>query len=254
MKWARSLRDKKNRRAEGKFLAEGLRILSEAEESGRMPEYIFYADDGARHPRAQALIQATENAGGTAVHTTRQILTKLSGKDNPQAVVGIYPEFDTNLAKIDRSTADIWLVAQALRDPGNLGTMLRTGDAVGAGGLILIDDCADPFSVEAIRASMGAVFTQTVATASWGEFLVWLRAGEGQLVGTSLDTELDYQEPDYARPCFVLTGNESAGLPADYAEACDLLVKMPMHGKADSLNAAVATAVMAYEVVNQFRR
>ena len=254
MKWARSLRDKKNRRAEGKFLAEGLRILSEAEESGRMPEYIFYADDGARHPRAQALIQATENAGGTAVHTTQQILTKLSGKDNPQAVVGIYPEFDTNLAKIDRSTADIWLVAQALRDPGNLGTMLRTGDAVGAGGLILIDDCADPFSVEAIRASMGAVFTQAVATASWGEFLVWLRAGEGQLVGTSLDTELDYQEPDYARPCFVLTGNESAGLPADYAEACDLLVKMPMHGKADSLNAAVATAVMAYEVTNQFRR
>lgn len=254
MKWARSLRDKKNRRVEGKFLAEGLRILSEAEESGRLPEHVFYADEGAKHPRVQALIQATEDAGGTAVHTTRQILTKLSGKDNPQAIVGIYPEFDTSLANIERSTADIWLVAQALRDPGNLGTMLRTGDAVGAGGLILIDDCADPFSVEAIRASMGAVFTQGVATASWGEFLVWLRAGEGQLVGTSLDTELDYQEPGYARPCFVLTGNESAGLPADYAEACDLLVKMPMHGKADSLNAAVATAVMAYEVANQFRR
>ncbi len=219
-----------------------------------MPEHVFFADEGAKHPRAQALISATENAGGTAIHTTRQILSKLSGKDNPQAIVGIYPEFDTRLATIDRSKADIWLVAQALRDPGNLGTMLRTGDAVGAGGLILIDDCADPFSVEAIRASMGAVFTQALATASWGDFLVWLRAGAGQLVGTSLDTEVDYQQPDYARPCFILTGNESAGLPADYAEACDLLVKMPMHGKADSLNAAVATAVMAYEVVNQFRR
>ena len=254
MKWARSLRDKKNRRAEGRFLAEGLRILSEAEESGRLPEHIFYADEGAQHPRARALIEATENAGGAAIHTTRQILTKLSGKDNPQAVVGIYPEFDTGLETINRSTADIWLVAQALRDPGNLGTMLRTGDAVGAGGLILIDDCADPFSVEAVRASMGAIFTQAIATSSWEDFLAWLRKDSGQLVGTSLDTDLDYQEPEYAPPTFILTGNESAGLPADYAAECDLLVKMPMRGKADSLNAAIATAVMAYEVLNQFRR
>lgn len=132
--------------------------------------------------------------------------------------------------------------------------MLRTGDAVGAGGLILVDDCADPFSVEAVRASMGALFTQAVATARWQEFVAWLRAGDGMLVGTSLDADLDYQAPDYVPPTFILTGNESAGLPADYAAACDLLVKMPMRGKADSLNAAVATAVMAYEVLNQFRR
>lgn len=178
----------------------------------------------------------------------------MSGKDNPQAIVGIYREWQTDLGGIDRSQADIWLVAQALRDPGNLGTMLRTGDAVGAGGLILIDDCADPFSVEAVRASMGAVFTQAIATSRWGDFLTWLRNGKAMLVGTSLDTELDYQQPGYTAPTFILTGNESAGLPPDYAAACDLLVKMPMRGKADSLNAAVATAVMAYEVLNQFRR
>ncbi|MGP1283724.1 MAG: TrmH family RNA methyltransferase [Parasphingopyxis sp.] len=254
IKRARSLRDKKNRRAEGLFLAEGLRILTEAVESGRLPEQIFFAGESADHPRAQALVAATERAGGEAVRTTRAILSKLSGKDNPQAVVGIYREWDTGLAAIDRSTSDIWLVAQALRDPGNLGTMLRTGDAVGAGGLILVDDCADPFSVEAVRASMGALFTQAVATARWAEFVAWLRDGDGMLVGTSLDADLDYQAPDYVPPTFILTGNESAGLPADYAAACDLLVKMPMRGKADSLNAAVATAVMAYEVLNQFRR
>lgn len=200
------------------------------------------------------MIAATEAAGGEAIRTTRPILSKLSGKDNPQAIVGIYREWETDLGGIDRSRADIWLVAQALRDPGNLGTMLRTGDAVGAGGLILVDDCADPFSVEAVRASMGAVFTQAIATTRWIDFLTWLRGGEAMLVGTSLDTDLDYQQPDYAPPTFILTGNESAGLPADYAAACDLLVKMPMRGKADSLNAAVATAVMAYEVLNQFRR
>ncbi|MBC2777909.1 TrmH family RNA methyltransferase [Parasphingopyxis marina] len=254
IKRARSLRDKKHRRREGLFLAEGLRILSEAEESGRLPSEIFFTEDSESHPRAKALIDATEQAGGEAIRTSRAILTKLSGKDNPQAVVGIYPEFDLSLDALDRDSAQIWLVAQALRDPGNLGTMLRTGDAVGAGGLILIDDCADPFSVEAVRASMGALFTLGLAAAPWTEFLAWLRAGKGQLIGTSLDTDLDYQEPRYEKPVFLLVGNESAGLPADYAAACDLLVKMPMMGKADSLNAAVATAVMAYEALNQFRR
>lgn len=254
IKRARSLRDKKHRRIERLFLAEGLRILSEAEESGRLPIEILYAEDSENHARAQALIAATERAGGEAIRTTRAILSKLSGKDNPQAVVGIYRELETDLAAINRSSANIWLVAQALRDPGNLGTMLRTGDAVGAGGLILVDDCADPFSVEAVRASMGALFTQTIATTRWDDFLTWLRGGEGMLVGTSLDTDLDYQQPNYGTPTFILVGNESAGLPTDYAAACDLLVKMPMRGKADSLNAAVATAVMAYEVLNQFRR
>ena len=200
------------------------------------------------------LVAATEAAGGEAVQTPAALLAKLSGKDNPQSVVGIFAEFDTGLARIDRAAAPIWLVAQALRDPGNLGTMLRTGDAVGAGGLILIDDCADPFSVEAVRASMGALFTQRIARVGWEEFLPWLRAGEGQLVATSLDTDLDYQQPHYAPPCFVLVGNESAGLPTDYVAAGDLAVKMPMRGKADSLNAAVSAAVMAYEVLNQFRR
>ena len=154
---------------------------------------------------------------------------------------------------LDRSSADIWIVAQALRDPGNLGTILRTGDAVGAGGVILIDDCTDPFSVEAVRASMGAIFTQSVTTARWDEFIPWLRGGPGQLVGTSLNTTTDYQAARYETPTFILVGNEAQGLPADYEAACDVLVKMPMLGKADSLNAAVATAVMAYEVLNQRR-
>jgi len=169
-------------------------------------------------------------------------------------VIGVFREFDTSLDRIDRTVADIWIVAQSLRDPGNLGTILRTGDAVGAGGLILIDDCVDPFSVESVRATMGALFTQQVATARWAEFLAWLRGGSGQLVGTSLKATLDYQAPRYAAPTFILVGNEAQGLPAEYEGECDLLVKMPMLGGADSLNAAVATAVMAYEVLNQRRR
>lgn len=254
VKQARALREKKLRRREGLFLAEGLRILTEAREAGALPERLFLATGGDAHPLRETLIAETERAGGDVILTSADILAKISGKDNPQAMVGLYRDRAVPLASLDRNAAPIWFVAQAMRDPGNLGTLLRIGDAVGAGGLILVDDCVDPFSVEAVRASMGALFTQQIAQARWADFLAWLRAGPGQLVGTSLNTATDYQEPHYADPAFLLIGNEARGLPAEYETACDLLVRIPMMGKADSLNAAVAGAVMAYEVLNQRRR
>ena len=253
VKLLRSLRDKKARRAEGLFLAEGLRILTEARESGRLPEIVAFSAEGAKHPLAAEIIAATEATGGDAVETTPDILSKMSGKDNPQMLLGAYRQPETSLQRIDRSKAPLWIVAQALRDPGNLGTILRTGDAVGAGGLILIDDCADPFSVEAVRASMGALFTQDIAAARWPEFVAWLRTGDGQLVGTSLKARQDYLEAEYRRPCFLLIGNEQQGLPADYEAECDLLVKIAMAGRADSLNAAMATAVMAFAIRASWR-
>lgn len=249
VKLLRSLRDKKHRRREGRFLAEGLRLLTDARESGRLPDTLVMAEGRDGHPLLDALEADVLAAGGEVIETSAEILGKITGKDNPQAVAGVFAEWDTALAGIDRDAAPIWLVAQAMRDPGNLGTMLRTADAVGAGGVILVDDCADPFSTEAVRASMGAVFTQRIAQARWEEFLPWLRGGAGQLVAASLRDAVPYRGADYRAPCFVLIGNESRGLPADYEDACDLRVTMPMKGRADSLNAAVAGAVLAYEVL-----
>ncbi|WBO24134.1 TrmH family RNA methyltransferase [Sphingomonas abietis] len=251
VKRVRNLREKRHRREEGLFIAEGLRILAEAEEAGHLPLYIFYTAEMENHMMVRRLAYACEAAGGEAIETNVDILHKLSGKDNPQTVLGVYAEFDTRLTTIDRSASGIWMVAQSLRDPGNLGTILRTGDAVGAGGLILLDECVDPFSVEAVRASMGALFTQSIAQATWAEFVPWLRAGPGQLVALSLRTDTDYRVPTYAAPTFLLVGNEARGLPSDYEDECDLHVKLPMRGKADSLNAAIATAVMAYQVLGQ---
>ena len=253
VKRLRSLRDKKARREEGLFLAEGLRIITEARDSGRLPEIVMFSAEGAKHPLAAEIIAATEAAGGEAVETTADILSKASGKDNPQMLMAAYRQPDTNLDDIDRSSADMWFVAQALRDPGNIGTILRTGDAVGAGGLILVDDSADPYSVEAVRASMGAIFTQQVVKARWDEFVEWLRSSPGQLVGTSLKATVDYLQVHYEQPCFLLIGNEQQGLPADYEAECDLLVKIPMAGRADSLNAAMAAAVMAFQVKASWR-
>ncbi|WP_292966309.1 TrmH family RNA methyltransferase [Novosphingobium sp. UBA1939] len=249
VKFVRSLRDKKHRKREQRFLAEGLRLLTDAREGGRVPEILLMAQGRDPHPLLDVLEQTVAAAGGDVLELPEDLLAKVTGKDNPQAVAGVFAEWDTGLATIDRHAAPIWLVAQAMRDPGNLGTMLRTADAVGAGGLILLDDCADPFSVEAVRASMGAIFTQRLAQARWDDFIGWLRAGEGQLVAASLREAVPYRGAPYAAPCFVMVGNESRGLPEDYEMACDLRVTMPMKGRADSLNAAVAGAVLAYEVL-----
>jgi TrmH family RNA methyltransferase len=254
VKYLRSLRDKKHRRRAGEFLVEGLRLLEDARASGRVPKTLVMAEGRDAHDLLARLEAEVLVAGGEVIATTPDILSKITGKQNAQSVAGVFDEWDTSLAALDRSAAPIWLVAQAVRDPGNLGTMLRTCDAVGAGGLILIDDCADPFSVEAVRASMGAVFTVGLAQARWEEFVPWLRGGAGQLVAASLRGAVPYRGAAYAAPCFILVGNESQGLPEAYEAECDLRVTMPMRGRADSLNAAIAGAVLAYEVLAGLER
>ena len=252
VKRLRSLRDKKARRLEGLFLAEGLRIMAEARDAGVLPRILACAE-GELHPLAAEIVAEAEAAGAEAIVVPDEILAKMSGKDNPPLLLGAYDQPRLALGDLDRSSAPLWIVAEKLRDPGNIGTILRTGDAVGAGGLILVDDSADPFSVEAVRASMGAIFTQKIVQVPWSTFLAWLRSGPGQLVGTSLQTDQDYLAPAYEQPCFLLIGNEQAGLPEAYEAECDLLVNIPMHGKADSLNAAVAAAIMAFQVRASWR-
>lgn len=249
VKYLRSLRDKKHRKRAGQFLAEGLRLLTDARQCGNIPRILVMAETREPHELVTELERDVTASGGEVIETTPEILSKITGKSNAQSVIGVFDEWDTSLETLDRAAAPIWLVAQALRDPGNLGTMLRTGDAVGAGGLILIDDCADPFSAEAVRASMGAVFTQKIAQANWHDFAGWLRSEPGQLVAASLRDAVPYRGAAYHAPCFILVGNESQGLPETYEAECDLRVTIPMLGRADSLNAAVAGAVLAYEVL-----
>lgn len=253
IKRIRSLRDKKFRRLEGRFLAEGLRILTEAVDAGTVPEILVFAEGSRGHPLVDRLIAVVAASGGQVIETSRDILHKLTEKDNPQAVVGVFAQATTLLANLDRAAATIWVVCQSLKDPGNLGTILRTCDAVGAGGVILLDASCDPFSVEAVRASMGALFTQAIVQSDGPGFFRWLRQGPGMLVGASLNTTHDYQAVRYTAPTFVFMGNEQSGLPPDYEAQCDALVKLPMRGRADSLNVAVATAVLVYEVFNQQR-
>lgn len=251
VKRLKSLFDKKARRLEGLFLAEGLRICTEALHAGRLPALLAVTPDAEAHPLGRDLIGATLAARQQVMRVPPILMSRITGKDNAQGVAAAYPIPDTGLAHIDRTSAAIWVVAENIRDPGNLGTMLRSCDATGAGGLILLDHCADPFSVEAVRASMGALFSRQIAQATGPEFFAWARAGTGQIIGAALEGRtVDYRAHRFTAPSFLLMGNEQAGLPPAYAAQCDALVKLPMHGTADSLNVAVATAVLLYRALD----
>jgi TrmH family RNA methyltransferase len=246
VKAARALHMRKAREESGEFLAEGLKIVTEAVEAGRAPRTLLYSVEAAGHPLLRRARAATEAAGGEAVEVSRDILAKISRRDNPQTVLAVFEQAFAPLAALDPSAAACWVALEAVRDPGNLGTIVRTADAAGCGGVILVGDCCDPYSVEAVRATMGSVFAVPIARASGPEFLAWRGAWPGAVVGTLLTATTDFRAARYAPPSLILMGNEQAGLTPALAAACDVTVKIPMRGRADSLNLAVATGVMIY--------
>ena len=246
VKAARALHMRKEREDSGRFLAEGLKIVAEAWELGRTPKILMFGPDAADHPLLRKIAAATAATGGEVIEVGRDILEKVSRRDNPQTVVAVFDQHFSPLASLDPTKATVWVALQAVRDPGNLGTIVRTADAAGCGGVIRVGDCCDPFSVEAVRATMGSIFAVPLFKASVDEFLAWRASWPGSVVGTLLTATTDHRAADYRRPTLILMGNEQAGLPPDLAAACDVNVKIPMRGRADSLNLSVATGIMIY--------
>jgi len=248
VKAVRALHLRKEREETGLFLAEGLKLVIEAIELGRVPKILLYGPDAAGHPQLRRVVDATNAGGGEVVEVNRDILEKISRRDNPQAVVAVFPQLFKPLADLNPAHARCWVALQAVRDPGNLGTIVRTADAAGCGGVILVGDCCDPYSVEAVRATMGSTFAVPLTKATVAEFIEWRKTWPGSVAGTLLTATVNYREADYRAPTLILMGNEQAGLPPELAAICDVNVKIPMRGRADSLNLAVATGIMIYAV------
>jgi TrmH family RNA methyltransferase len=246
VKAVRALHQRKTREETGLFLAEGLKIVTEAVELGHAPKILMYGPDARDHPILQRVLAATLEAGGEAIEVTYDILEKVSRRENPQTVIGVFKQAFTSLDRIAPSEAECWVALQAVRDPGNLGTIIRTADSAGCGGVILVGECCDPFSVEAVRATMGSIFAVKVAKATVEQFIDWRGLWPGSVVGTLLTATTDFRQADYRKPVMILMGNEQAGLPEDLAAVCDVNVKIPMRGRADSLNLSVATGIMIY--------
>ncbi len=242
VKAARALHLRKARDETGLFLVEGLKSVTEGVQLGHAPKLLLYGEAAEGHP----LLRAAANVAAETALVGEAVLGKISRRDNPQAVLGVFEQVFHSMDDLTPSTAPCWVALESVRDPGNLGTIIRTADAAGCGAVILVGTCCDPFSVEAVRATMGSIFAVPLAKASVEEFLVWVKSWPGSVVGTHLEATIDFRAARYEKPTLVVMGNEQAGLSQEVADACGVTVKIPMRGRADSLNLAVATGVMIY--------
>ncbi|WP_379066569.1 TrmH family RNA methyltransferase [Mesorhizobium sp. UC74_2] len=240
---------KKFRDSQNAFMAEGLKLIIDALDLGWQIKTLVFAKAGRGNQAVEKVAARTVAAGGMVLEVSEKVLSAITRRDNPQMVVGVFSQKYMTLKDVRPKNGDVWVALDRVRDPGNLGTVLRTVDAVGAKGVILIGDTTDPFSLETVRATMGSVFAVPVAKATPDAFLSWRKGFPGLVVGTHLKGAVDYRSVDFSnRPVLLLMGNEQQGLPDDLAASCDRLLRIPQAGRADSLNLAVATGVMLFEI------
>ncbi len=249
VKAIRALNMRKVRRQTGLFVAEGASVMVSAHEQDVWPETVVFRDGAARDGVVGSFIEECLKSGVDCLEVSQAVLEKLASKDNPQALLGVYrqrwaePPEAAGLAD-----DDVWVVLETVRDPGNLGTIIRTVDAVGASGVILVGQCCDPYSRECVRATMGSIFSVPLVSMSAPDFLAWRQNWAGSVVGLHLDGAQDFRTVQYSEPVLVVMGSEGPGLSKELTAACNLLVKIPMAGQLDSLNLAVATALTLYEI------
>lgn len=240
---------KKFRDQQQAFMAEGLKLVIDALDSGWRIRTLIFSKAGKGNAAVEKVAARTVAAGGTVLEASEKVVAAITRKDNPQMVVGVFEQRLLPLNAVRPEAGEVWVALDRVRDPGNLGTVIRTADAVGAAGIVLVGDTTDPFSMEAVRATMGSVFSVPLVRATPDAFLAWRKGFSGLVVGTHLKGATDYRRVDYEPgPVLLLMGNEQQGLPEELAATCDRLVRIPQAGRADSLNLAVATGVMLYEI------
>lgn len=249
IKSIKALAQKKNRDQDGTFLVEGMKLVRDAFENGWEIDTLIYAATTNDNVHVTELAAKLRVAGADILEVNEKVLSSITRRDNPQMVMGVMRQNWRRAPQSVKDKSTVWIALDRVRDPGNLGTIIRTADSAGAEGIILVGETTDPFSLEATRASMGSIFNVPLVRMGEEEFLKWRISWDGMVVGTHLEGATDFRTIDYkSQPVLLLMGNEQQGLPDDLAATCDKLALIPMHGAADSLNLAIATGVMLFHM------
>jgi len=254
IKRIRSLQRRDERERTGLYYTEGVRFVANAVRYQAHIESILICPPLVKHTYAHDLARKQAEAGTPLFEVTAEVFHSIALGDEPQGIGALVRQKWLSLERAKLGGKLCWLALESVQSPGNLGSILRTSDAVGGAGLILLGDSADPYDPATVRASMGALFSQRFVRTSTAEFARWKAERQWALVGTSPSAEKDYQEASYDSPTVLLVGSERKGLSLELQALCDVIVRIPMVGRADSLNAAVAAGVMLYELFNQKRR
>ena len=251
IKYIRSLVHRSEREQAQLFFIEGIRIVAEAIQLHAEIQTLVYAPTLLKSSFGMELVRQQEQRGVSCLEVSADVFKSLSVKDGPQGLGAVVSQHWEHLHSIQGNEGLCWIALDSAQDPGNIGTILRTSDAVGAAGLLLLGSCADPYDAGALRASMGAIFSQRLVKTSFAEFVQWKRERGLTVIGTSDKGSEPYRTATYRRPLVLLMGSEREGLSQEQQAVCDAMVQIPMVGRSDSLNLAVATGVVLYEIFAQ---
>jgi TrmH family RNA methyltransferase len=244
---ARKLRQRKYRQETARFLVEGLQVLHMALDAGATPREAFYCQEQLVSPEAVALVERLRRAGAALLRVSPRVMETLSERDEPQGIVATFAIPETPLASLELSRQGLVLVLDRLQDPGNLGTLVRTADAVGAGAIFLVEPCVDPFDPKTVRGSMGSLFNLPIAsTGDVPGLFAWLGDRGFRPIGADPHLGEAWGEDLWRGRVALVLGNEARGLSEDVAAQIRSWVRLPIVGKAESLNVAVAGGVLMY--------
>lgn len=234
IKAVRALELKKNRQETGLFVAEGTRALERAREARIAADSVYSVDAPGDWGQARS------------IRVSEAVMGRLGGQNNPTGLIGVFKQ-SAILADFAPGPDEVAIALEDIRDPGNLGTIIRTADAVSVRHVVLVGESCDPFSPEAVRATMGSLFGVRLNRMSTKQFGKVLSQWAGEIVATAAEAATDYRRT-YARPTLLLIGSEGSGLSAALAAQANVSVRIPMSGGAESLNVATASALMLYEI------
>jgi TrmH family RNA methyltransferase len=249
----RSLCTRPARERTGLFFVDGIRFVAQAVQHQASIDTLVVAPKLLTHPFGQKLARRLRRAGIPCVEVEPDDFYRFSQAEEPQGIGAVVRQRWEPLYRVSPSDGLCWVVVDTIQTPGNLGTIIRTCDAVGAAGMILLDSKTDPYHPVAVRATMGSLFAQRFVRATLPELLAWKQRHGCLLVGTSPSAPADYDSIRYRPPVLLYLGWEREGISQDHQALCDVMVKIPMVGGCDSLNLAVAAGVMLYEIFNQQR-
>lgn len=256
IKQAIHLRDRQEREKTGQFLIEGYRELLRAADAGWPIELLFICPEFFLGSNENALIQKIASKGAKILTCTEKVFQKLSYRDRPDGLLAIAPQRHLTLQEIGQRLKQnpFFVVAEAIEKPGNLGTILRSSDAVGLDALIVCDRCTDIYNPNVVRASVGTLFTVPTIEAEGDETLKWLKDHQIAILAATPSAEREFTDVDMTVPLAIAVGTEQLGLSKKWMQNADIQVRIPMHGIADSLNVAMATTLLLYEALRQRQR
>lgn len=244
----KKLNRKRNRWKEKKYIIEGIKIIEEAINENLKLNYIVYSEEALQNDELNKLLNTIENKA-TLVEVSNSIFEEISDTENPQGVLGVLSFDINNCDDIRKYNQANFIFLDALQDPGNLGTIIRSADAFNISGIILGEGCVDPYNQKVVRSTMGSIFRVPIYMCENSiTFLEDIKENGFNIISTDLNgLELSEGLKNLNKNIFII-GNESKGVREEYLNLSNKRIKIPMPGKAESLNAGVAASIIMYEI------